>query len=200
MRRLANGWLIGCMTLLAACSSEPETAPADWVFEGGKVFTAEPSRPWAEAVAIRGETIVYVGDAAGAERFKGEATEVIEIGNGLLLPGLIDSHTHIFNGSYADVGVNLSLADTPEKLANALVAIRDENPGSGPVYARGWQNHLFPAEGPLASQLDEVFGDRIVIMGSVDGHSTWFSSRIATSAFANFSGVSARLRFTPTSA
>ena len=29
----------------------------------------------------------------------------------------------------------------------------------------------------LASQLDEVFGDRIVIMGSVDGHSTWFSSR-----------------------
>ena len=45
------------------------------------------------------------------------------------------------------------------------------------MYARGWQNHLFPAEGPLASQLDEVFGDRIVIMGSVDGHSTWFSSR-----------------------
>ena len=177
MRRLASGWLIGCMTLLAACSSEPETAPADWVLEGGKVFTAEPSRPWAEAVAILGETIVYVGDAAGAEQFKGEATEVIDIGNGLLLPGLIDSHTHIFNGSYADVGVNLSLADTPEKLANALVAIRDENPGSGPVYARGWQNHLFPAEGPLASQLDEVFGDRIVIMGSVDGHSTWFSSR-----------------------
>ena len=137
MRRLASGWLIGCMTLLAACSGEPETAPADWVFEGGKVFTAEPSLPWAEAVAIRGETIVYVGDAAGAERFKGEATEVIEIGNGLLLPGLIDSHTHIFNGSYADVGVNLSLADTPEKLASALVAIRDENPGSGPVYARG---------------------------------------------------------------
>ena len=38
--------------------------------------------------------IVYVGDAAGAEQFKGVATEVIDIGNGLLLPGLIDSHTH----------------------------------------------------------------------------------------------------------
>ena len=148
MRRLANGCLIGCVALLAACSPEPETDTADWVFEGGKVFTAEPSRPWAEAVAIRGETIVYVGDAAGAERFKGDTTEVIDMGNGLLLPGLIDSHTHIFNGSYADVGVNLSLADTPEKLTSALLAIRAENPGSGPVYARGWQNHLFPAEGP----------------------------------------------------
>ena len=80
MRRLANGCLIGCVALLAACSPEPETDTADWVFEGGKVFTAEPSRPWAEAVAIRGETIVYVGDAAGAERFKGDTTEVIDIG------------------------------------------------------------------------------------------------------------------------
>ena len=57
MRRLANGCLFSCVALLAACSSEPETVAADWVFEGGKVFTAERSRPWAEAVAVRGETI-----------------------------------------------------------------------------------------------------------------------------------------------
>ena len=89
----------------------------------------------------------------------------------------MDSHTHVFNGSFSDVGVNLSLADTREKLQVALEAIRDANPGSGPVYARGWQNHLFPKTGPTAQQLDEIFGDRIVILGSVDGHSRWFSSR-----------------------
>ena len=44
----------------------------------------------------------------------------------------MDSHTHVFNGSFSDVGVNLSLADTREKLQVALETIRDANPGSGP--------------------------------------------------------------------
>ena len=104
-------------------------------------------------------------------------TQQISIGDGLLIPGLMDSHTHVFNGSFADVGVNLSLADTREKLQLALESIRDTNPGNSPVYARGWQNHLFPKTGPTAAELDAIFGDRIVILGSVDGHSRWFSSR-----------------------
>ena len=101
----------------------------------------------------------------------------IDIGDGLLTSGLMDSHTHVFNGSFSDVGVNLSLADSREELQVALEAIRDANPGTGPIYARGWQNHLFPKTGPTAQQLDDIFGDRIVILGSVDGHSRWFSSR-----------------------
>jgi predicted amidohydrolase YtcJ len=106
-----------------------------------------------------------------------ERTRQIPIGDGLLIPGLMDSHTHIFMGSFTDVGVNLSHADTPEKLQVALEQIRDDQPGEEPIYARGWQNHLFPKSGPEAEILDTIFGDRVVILQSVDGHSTWFSSR-----------------------
>ncbi|MGA0170490.1 MAG: amidohydrolase family protein, partial [Pseudomonadales bacterium] len=155
--------------VVTGCDQSEREPAADWVFEGGKVFTAEPDAPWAEAVAVKGGQIVYVGSSDGVQDLIGAETQVVDVGPGLLIPGLMDSHTHIFNGSFADVGVNLSLADTAEKLAAALETIRDDNPGTAPVYARGWQNHLFPAHGPLASQLDEVFGDRIVILGSVDG-------------------------------
>lgn len=92
----------------------------------------------------------------------------------MLMPGLIDSHTHIFARSISARRINLSLADTLDKLAQAL---HDKNSGDGVVYARGWQNHLFPPDGPGKEMLDAVFGDRPVVLDSVDGHSTWFSSK-----------------------
>ena len=162
---------------LSGCSSEYPVEPADLVFSGGPIFTSDPLKPAASALAVRGDTIVYVGDSDGLAPFIDNDTQQISIGDGLLIPGLMDSHTHVFNGSFADVGVNLSLADTREKLQLALETIRAANPGNAPVYARGWQNHLFPKTGPTAAELDAIFGDRIVILGSVDGHSRWFSSR-----------------------
>ena len=163
--------------MLVGCSSKSITEAADLVFQGGAVFTSDPENPTASAVAIRGDRIVYVGNESGVASFIGDNTRQITIGDGLLISGFMDSHTHVFNGSFSDVGVNLSLADTREKLQSALEAIRDANPGNGPIYARGWQNHLFPKTGPLARELDTIFGDRVVILGSVDGHSRWFSSR-----------------------
>jgi predicted amidohydrolase YtcJ len=165
------------LTILSACSNTDKVEPADLVFSGGHIFTADPLIPQASAVAVRGDRIVYVGSSEGVEVFVDERTRQIPIGDGLLIPGLMDSHTHIFMGSFTDVGVNLSHADTPEKLQAALEKIRDDQPGEGTLYARGWQNHLFPKTGPEAEILDTIFGDRVVILQSVDGHSTWFSSR-----------------------
>ena len=138
---------LGIITLLVAvtlggCDNEPNVEPADLIFSSGAVFTSDPEQPTASAVAIRGKRIVYVGEEAGITPFIGADTRRIDIGDGLLISGLMDSHTHVFNGSFSDVGVNLSLADTREKLQTALEAIRDANPGSGPVYARGWQNRI----------------------------------------------------------
>ncbi len=95
----------------------------------------------------------------------------------MLMPGLIDSHTHIFGGSFSAQSVNLSLADTMDALSDALRTLHTENPGNTVVYARGWQNHLFPPDGPRKEMLDIIFGNRPVVLNSVDGHSTWFSSK-----------------------
>lgn len=177
MRHLCCSLSLICLLILTACSRSNPTEPADFIFTGGDIFTADPNVSAASAVAVRDARIVYVGNSEGAELFLGESTRQILIGDGLLIPGLMDSHTHVFMGSFTDVGVNLSHADTLKKLQIALERIRDDHPGDGPVYARGWQNHLFPKTGPEAQILDTIFGDRVVILQSVDGHSTWFSSR-----------------------
>ena len=66
---LAAAGLFGLTINAAAVDAappDPTTGAADWLFSGGLVYTVDPTRPHAEAVAARGDTIVYVGDRAGA--------------------------------------------------------------------------------------------------------------------------------------
>jgi predicted amidohydrolase YtcJ len=169
--------------LLASVLAAPLLAqPADLVIHNARVHTMDSGKgpsggSIASAVCVRGNSITAVGDARTAAACTGPTTRRIDAGGRVLLPGFIDSHMHAMGGAFAETGINLSLADTPEKLNAALVQLRQANPGTGPIFARGWQNHLFGPQGPTSAQLDAIFGDRVVILGSVDGHSDWFSSR-----------------------
>lgn len=187
MQGLIRAGVGAVLLVLAACAQ-----PADLVILGARLHTMDASAgaedtggSVAQALCVRDGEITYVGDDAGARACVGDSTRVIEANGALVLPGLIDSHSHIFGGSFADQGVNLSLADTLPLLRAGLVQLREANPGDGVVYARGWQNHIFPPEGPRSALLDEIFGDRVVILESVDGHSTWFSTAALREGGAN---------------
>jgi hypothetical protein len=73
-------------------SAAPADGAADWLFQGGGVYTMNPSQPWAQAVAVRGKQIVYVGDAAGAARWRGPRTRLVDLKGRMLLPGFVDAH------------------------------------------------------------------------------------------------------------
>ena len=76
--------LLSLTTLLSlgACSSSTDVEPADLIFTGGAIFTADPILPEASVVAVRANRIVYVGHLAGAEAFVGERTrEVVKYDN-----------------------------------------------------------------------------------------------------------------------
>lgn len=168
------------LVVLSACFSpdgDDAIESADFLFHSGRVYTANSAAPWVDAVAVTGDRISYVGSRAGAASLIDAETRIIDLAGKMLLPGLIDAHTHIFMGSFGAQGINLSLADTLVELAEALQALQDQNPGDGVVYARGWQNHIFPPDGPRKEMLDGIFGDRPVVLDSVDGHSSWFSSK-----------------------
>ena len=70
---------------LSACSSSDSVEPADLIFTGGKIFTADANMPEASAVAVRADRIIYVGNSAGAEALVGERTRQVDIGDGLLI-------------------------------------------------------------------------------------------------------------------
>src|SRR5258708_4008342 len=73
-------WILPAV-VLAAVGAAPAAAAdkPDLILAGGKIFTADPARPWAEALAIAGERIVAVGTSAEVRALAGTGTRVIEL-------------------------------------------------------------------------------------------------------------------------
>ncbi|HET7456111.1 MAG TPA: amidohydrolase [Gemmatimonadaceae bacterium] len=94
------------------------------ILTGGKVFTADSTHPWAEALAIRGERIVAVGTTADVRRLAGRATREIALGGRVVIPGINDAHDHV--GDVATEGqLRTGPSPTPDPtLADVLDSVR----------------------------------------------------------------------------
>jgi len=107
---------------LAAIGVAAQPNTTDLLLVNGKVFTADPSAPWAEAVAIHGDRIVAVGTAAGIRTRGGTGARVIDVGGRVIVPGLNDAHTHV---GVRPPGVSLKLSGNEPAMIDVLAAIRD---------------------------------------------------------------------------
>jgi hypothetical protein len=177
MMKLVAGLVITLIGL-AACSESPDdTAQADFVFVNGKVYTLDAATPWAEAVAIRDDRIVYVGNNEGAEAFAGDATERIDLGGKVLLPGFIDSHLHPIDE--AGLATALSLQTEGGGIEEWVQAIADyaaANPDKEVVFGYGFMASAFGPGGPTRQLIDAVVPDRPVLIIDEGMHSAWTNS------------------------
>ena len=80
---------------------------ADLIITGARVWTGNDAAPWAEAVAVRGNTLLEVGDEAAVLAHRGGGTRVVELDGGMVIPGFIDGHTHFNSAGALLLGVNL---------------------------------------------------------------------------------------------
>ena len=71
------------------------------------VYTVNDSQPWATAIAIKREKIVYVGDDEGALKLVGPHTRVVDLAGKMLLPGFQDAHVHPIEAGMAYLGCSL---------------------------------------------------------------------------------------------
>ena len=110
-------------TALAAIASETSAAesPADLVISDAKIYTQDAHHSIAQALAVRGGTIVFVGTAADAQRLVGPKTQLEKLAGRLVLPGLVDSHIHPLDILDLDV-CNLQSKPMPLKELTAFVA------------------------------------------------------------------------------
>jgi predicted amidohydrolase YtcJ len=148
---------------------------ADFVFRNGRVYTVAEGTPWAEAVAVKGKTIVYVGDEAGAMALASPATRVVDLDGRLLMPGFVEGHTHPFLGAFLTSGVDLQLPTAQDALA-AIEAYAKEHP-EGPLRGFGWRVDMFGPEGPTRAMLDAIIPDRPAFFFAIDAHSLWANSK-----------------------
>lgn len=169
--------------LLAALLLSPLVAgaapelPADLLLTGGRVFTANPSQPWAEALAVRAGRVAFVGRDADAARLKGPKTQVLALRGRLVTPGFEDAHLHLMSGARNLERVDLSEETTLAGLQERIRQFAKANPGSPWVVGRGWVYGSFPGGLPTREQLDAVVPDRPAYMDCYDGHTGWANSK-----------------------
>jgi len=155
----------------------PAEMPADLLLVGGRIWTAEENHPWAEAVAVQGGRIVYVGPTAGAAPFRGPKTEVVELEGRLVTPGFNDAHIHLVEGALSLDQVDLIEEQSLAAVQARIRAFAAETPRSAWVLGKGWLYGSFPGGLPTREQLDAVVRDRPAYMECYDYHSGWANSK-----------------------
>jgi predicted amidohydrolase YtcJ len=143
----------------------------DLVLVNSSVWTGNPRRPWAEAVAVRGEKIFRVGTMAEIRRLAGEGTNVVNVQGGLVLPGFIDSHTHFLAGGFTLSSIRLREARSREDFT-ARIAARARGLAEGKWIVNGeWDHEQFrPSELPRKDWIDAVTPANPVCVNRFDGH------------------------------
>jgi len=144
---------------------------ADLALINGRVWTGDKSRPWAEAVASRGERIIAVGSTSEIRKLTDSKTRVIDLQGRLALPGFIDDHTHFMNGGFQMLSVNLRDATTQEEFARRIKE-KAAITGSGRWITGGdWDHELWPgAPLPTKELIDRFTPDKPVFVSRLDGH------------------------------
>lgn len=162
-------------TTPAVAKAPSKTEKASTVFVNAAVYTQSPSQPWAEAVAITGETIAAVGSVKEMQAWIGPRTEVIDLKGKMLMPGFVEGHTHPFLGAFFTSGVDLQYP-TREEAMDAIKKYVAQNP-TGPLRGFGWRMDMFPDSGPTRQELDEIVSDRPILLFAIDCHSMWVNSK-----------------------
>jgi predicted amidohydrolase YtcJ len=172
--------------LLTAQDSRDAKNTADMVVLHGRIYTLNSKQPWAQALAIRADKIVAVGDDATIGKFRGPDTKVIAAAGQLVLPGFVDSHSHFFEGSIFLNRVHLDDAKDLAEIRGRLKDYANAHPGDGWIVGTGWDYAMFGQEKmPNKKYLDDLFPNRPVFLDGFDGHTAWVNS--AALAAANIS-------------
>jgi hypothetical protein len=158
--------------------TQPRQQAADFILTGGQVRTPTG---WAEALAVRGELILAVGDATSVARLRGPRTRVIPLAGRTVLPGLHDTHVHPIHG-----GINARRCRVPEgaNLAEALRAVQGCAAQAAPgewILGRQWDAPRLGGV-PDRRSLDGVAPKNPVLLDDTSGHSAWANSAALAAA------------------
>ena len=151
----------------AAKSSESEMT----LYRNGRIYTNDASAPWAEAVLVRGEEIIAVGNDDEVSALTETGAKVVDLEKHFVMPGFNDAHVHI-GGAGADwLAVRLFGAGTVDEMQKRLAAaVAAHKPGEW-ITGFGWDHTLWPEKKfPNRQQLDIVSPKNPVILTHVSGH------------------------------
>lgn len=162
--------------LIVGAQRDDSDGPVDLIVHNAEVYTADGDGTVAEAVAIRGNQILRVGDEREIVRLRRPQTQMIDANGATVLPGFNDAHAHILAGGLNAGRVDLRDAIGLEQVQSRIRAWADANPETPWVLGRGWTYQQFPGTQPTRQLLDAIVPDRPVQLISRDGRASWVNS------------------------
>jgi hypothetical protein len=160
-----------------ATTAEEFAEPPSLILTGGIVHTLDPSRPRAEAIAVRGDRIAAVGSLQEVRRAVNPAAAVIDLAGRTVTPGLVDGHCHLYGLGNASESLSLRGLKSPAEAAALVQKAAKERPAGEWIEGRGWdQNTWSPPEFPSHAALDAAAPSNPVALRRVDGHALWVNA------------------------
>jgi len=147
------------------------------VFTNGKFYTANQQAPWANAVVVEDDKIAFVGNDSGALEFAGSGAKIVDLKNKLVLPGLVDAHTHPGMVAVSHDLLEMEIVHDKERLMQNIANMIAANPDRAVIMGGYWDNGTFGETGPHRADLDRIESERPVILYDYWGHTVWANSR-----------------------
>jgi predicted amidohydrolase YtcJ len=159
------------LPLRAADDAKAGLSPLDLVLVNGNIYTASEKQPHVEAVGVIDGRIIFVGSNADARKLHTKQT--IDLAGKTVVPGLTDSHCHIFGIGERELTLNLEGTNTlQEFLAKVSDRATKSEPGKW-ITGRGWIETFWkPAQFPTRQDLDKVASENPVFLTRADGHAS----------------------------
>src|SRR5215831_18447090 len=178
--------LLVIFNLLTACSLicapplsvRSHSAPTvDLLLINAHVITIDHSHPTAEAIAIQGDRIAWIGSSATAQRQLAAASRIIDLHGATVLPGLIDAHVHLLALGQSLLRLNLKdVADANEAVALVKQRVANAPPGEW-ILGWGWDEGKWAAHYPDNQALSEAAPNNPVFLVGLHSFAAWANKK-----------------------
>ena len=148
------------------------------IYVNGRIHS--PASPDATAMAVEGDTVVWLGADRPGLALHPDA-EVIDLDGAFLAPAFVDPHVHLTDTGLAATGLDLSAVTGAQELLDALARHAESLPEGDPVWGHGWdETDWADPRLPTAAQIDAAAPGREVYLSRIDLHSALASGRSRT--------------------
>ncbi|MFH2056102.1 MAG: amidohydrolase, partial [bacterium] len=145
---------------------------------GGRIYTMSDRLPVADALIVRGERIAWIGSAADLSAVPADSFEMIDLQGGIVLPGFVDSHVHLFHWSRSLSEVKLGSASSYDEVLRHIRKYVRKNPTARWLGGGGWKIEQWRRPHLLHKDaLDHICSDKPLVFFSKDDHTAWVNSR-----------------------